>query len=144
MEDEYNPRPAAPLRSRQYALTYNRRVAGSPPPIAIRCECGEERAIPYGERWTCPSCGRAWDTGQIPKDEYARRNRQMNRFRLEILAFAAILLLVFVPLVFFVSGRYLFLGLIVALAWMFLYMPYWRRRVRRAVANAPRWELTPE
>ena len=68
----------------------------------------------------------------------------MNRFRLEIFAFAAILLLVFVPLVFFVSGRYLFLGLIVALAWMFLYMPYWRRRVRRAVANAPRWELTPE
>lgn len=68
----------------------------------------------------------------------------MNRFRLEIFAFAAILLVVFVPLVLFVSGSYLFLGLFVGLAWMFLYMPFWRRRVRRAAADAPRWELTRE
>ena len=40
--------------------------------------------------------------------------------------------------------RFIFLGIIVALAWMFLYMPFWRRRVRRAVAEAPRWELHPE
>ena len=85
-----------------------------------------------------------WDTTQIPADEYARRNRQMNRFRLEILAFAVILLVVFVPLVLFVSGSYVFLGIIVGMAWMFLYMPFWRRRVRRAAANAPRWELHPE
>jgi hypothetical protein len=119
-------------------------VAGSPPPISIRCECGTEQAVPYGERWTCPSCGRAWNTAQIPAAEYARRNRQMNRFRLEILGFAVVLLVVFVPLVLFVSGSYLFLGIIVGLAWMFLYMPFWRRRVRRAAANAPRWELHPE
>jgi hypothetical protein len=37
-----------------------------------------------------------------------------------------------------------FLGIIVGMAWMFLYMPFWRRRVRRAAANAPRWELHPE
>jgi Flp pilus assembly protein TadB len=129
---------------RQYALAYNPAVAAPTPPIAVRCECGREAAVPYGERWSCTDCGRAWNTAQIPQAEYARRNRQMNRYRLEILACAALLLLVFVPLVLFVSSGYLFLGIIVGLAWMFFYMPFWRRRVRRAAANAPRWELTPE
>ena len=66
------------------------------------------------------------------------------RFQVEIVAFAVLLVFVFVPLVLFVDSKYLFLGIIVALAWMFLYMPFWRRRLRRAVANAPRWELHPE
>jgi len=132
------------LREGQYGLAYNPPVAAPTPPIAIRCECGGEAAVPYGERWTCPECGRGWNTAQIPAAEYARRNRQMNRYRLEILACAALLLVVFVPLVLFVSSGYLFLGIIVMLAWMFFYMPFWRRRVRRAAANAPRWELTPE
>ena len=132
------------MREGQYGLAYNPPVAVPTPPIAIRCECGGEAAVPYGERWTCPECGRGWSTAQIPAAEYARRNRQMNRYRLEILACAALLLVVFVPLVLFVSSGYLFLGIIVMLAWMFFYMPFWRRRVRRAAANAPRWELTPE
>ncbi|MBA2741366.1 MAG: hypothetical protein H0U46_05085 [Actinobacteria bacterium] len=68
----------------------------------------------------------------------------MRRFRVEILAFGAILLGVFAPLVLFVESRYLFLAIIVGLAWMLLYMPLWRRRVRRAAAEAPRWELHPE
>ena len=68
----------------------------------------------------------------------------MRRFQLEIVAFAVVLLVVFVPLVLFVESRYLFLGVIVGLTWMFLYMPYWRRRLRRAIADAPRWELTPD
>ena len=86
----------------------------------------------------------AGNTAQIPQDEYARRNRQMNRYRVEILVCAALLLGIFVPLVFFVSSSYVFLAIIVGLAWMFFYMPFWRRRVRRAAASAPRWELTPE
>ncbi len=68
----------------------------------------------------------------------------MRRFQLEILAFAVVLLVVFTPLVLFVESSYLFLGIIVGLAWMFLYMPFWRRRLRRAAADAPRWELHPE
>ena len=119
-------------------------MAAATPPIAIGCECGAEAAVPYGERWTCADCGRVWNTAQIPADEYARRNRQMNRYRLEILVFAVLIVVVFAPLVFFVSSGYLFVGIIVGLAWMFFYMPFWRRRVRRAAANAPRWELTPE
>jgi hypothetical protein len=132
------------LRVRQYGLTYNRPVARPAPPIAITCECGGDAAVPYGERWTCPDCNRVWNTAQIPEAEYARRNRQMNRYRIEILVCAVLLLVVFAPLVLFVSSGYLFLGIIVMLAWMFFYMPFWRRRVRRAASTAPRWELTPE
>ena len=80
----------------------------------------------------------------IPRAAYEQRNRRMRRFRLELLAFAATFLVVFVPLLLFGEVRFIFLGIIVALAWMFLYMPFWRRRVRRAVAEAPRWELHPE
>ena len=82
--------------------------------------------------------------GADPAEAYSQRQRQMRRFQVEVVLFAVLLLVVFVPLVLFVDGKYLFLGIIVALAWMFLYMPFWRRRLRRAVANAPRWELHPE
>ena len=98
----------------------------------------------YGETWQCAKCKKRWNTGQIPREAYERRNRRMRRFRVEILAFAAILLGVFAPLVLFVESRYLFLAIIVGVAWMLLYMPFWRRRVRRAAAEAPRWELHPE
>ena len=117
---------------------------GAPRPITIRCECDESGTVPYGERWTCPKCSRSWNTAQIPLEAYSNRQRQMRRFQVEVVLFAVLLLVVFVPLVLFVDGKYLFLGIIVALAWMFLYMPFWRRRLRRAVANAPRWELHPE
>jgi fatty acid desaturase len=116
----------------------------STPPIAIRCDCGESGSVPYGETWECASCGKRWNTSQIPREAYERRNRRMRRFKLELLVFAAILLAVFAPLVLFVESGYLFLALVVGLAWMFLYMPLWRRRVRRAVAEAPSWELHPE
>lgn len=114
------------------------------PPIAITCECGQHASVPYGERWKCPECGRRWNTAQIPEDAYLRRNRQMRLFHLEILTFAVALLVFFVPLVLFVDSAYVFLAVILGLAWMLLYMPLWRRRVRRAAANAPRWELHPE
>jgi hypothetical protein len=68
----------------------------------------------------------------------------MRRFQIELVLWAVLMLAVFVPLVLFVDGGYVFLALIAGLAWMFLYMPFWRRRVRRAAANAPRWELHPE
>lgn len=119
-------------------------MVSAPPPIAIRCDCGESGSVPYGERWTCASCGRRWNTAQIPEEAYLGRNRQMRRFRLEMLGFVIVLLVVFVPLVLFVDSGYVFLAVIVGLAWMLLYMPFWRRRLRRAAASAPRWELHPE
>ena len=115
-----------------------------PPPIRVTCECGEVESVAYGERWTCATCGRRWNTAQIPADAYTGRNRQMRRLELEILGFGVVVLAVFVPLVLLVSGAFVFAALVVAAAWMFLYMPFWRRRVRRATAEAPRWELRPE
>ena len=116
----------------------------SPLPIAITCDCGESESIPYGETWQCETCGKRWNTGQIPREAYEARNRRMRRFRLEVLAFVAVYIAVFVPVILLANMQYIFLGIIVALAWMFLYMPFWRRRVRRAVAEAPRWQLHPE
>ena len=40
------------------------------PPITLTCECGEKRDLSYGERWECEKCGRTWDTGRIPHEQY--------------------------------------------------------------------------
>ena len=117
---------------------------GKRPPIRIGCECGESGHVAHGETWKCPSCGRRWNTAQIPADAYDGRRRRMRRLELEVVVFGAVVLVVFVPLVLFVDSAFLFAGLVVAAAWMFLYMPFWRRRVRRAAGEAPKWELHPE
>ena len=51
------------------------------PPIAVTCECGEKRDLRYGEEWTCESCGRRWDTNQIPVEQYEAIRRTQLRFR---------------------------------------------------------------
>jgi hypothetical protein len=117
---------------------------GAPPPIAIQCECGDERTVDYGGSWTCERCGRRWDTRQIPETEYLARLRRMRWFRLELVAVLVLAVAVFVPLIVFVDPSYLFLALIASGGLVFLYMPFWRRRVRRAVADAPTWDLRPE
>jgi hypothetical protein len=114
------------------------------PPITIACECGEARQVPYGERWTCDRCGRRWNTQQIPAAEYEGLLRGMRRFRLEVLGFAVVAAAVLVPLIVFVNSSFIFLTPIAAAFWLFLYLPFWRRKVRRAAHNAPRWELHPE
>jgi len=68
----------------------------------------------------------------------------MRLLELEVVGFGVVILAVFAPLVLFVSSAFVLTALIVAAARMFLYMPFWRRRVRRAAGEAPRWELHPE
>jgi hypothetical protein len=68
----------------------------------------------------------------------------MRRFRLEVLGFALAAAAVFVPLIVFVSAGFIFLAPMAAAVWLFLYLPVWRRKARRAARNAPRWELHPE
>jgi hypothetical protein len=114
------------------------------PPITISCECGESRPVPYGEAWECGECGRRWDTSRIPVAEYEAFLRRMNRYRNEVLALAVIALGTFVPLIVFVNGKFVFVAAVVAFAWILLYQPWWRRRARRALASAPRWELHPD
>jgi hypothetical protein len=114
------------------------------PPITVKCECGDSREVPYGERWRCERCGRSWDTNQIPAAEYDGLLRTMRRYRLEAVVLGAVLVAFFIVLVAVVSQSFIFLIPVVAGIWLFLYLPMWRRKVRRAARNAPRWELKAE
>jgi hypothetical protein len=114
------------------------------PPITIRCECGETNAVPYRERWVCGRCRRTWNTGQIPPEEYEGLLRRVRRRKLEALALGAILAAVLVPLLAFGGTRFLGLVPLVMAAWLFFYLPFWRRRVRAAARSAPQWDLRPE
>jgi Flp pilus assembly protein TadB len=114
------------------------------PPITIRCECGKTKEVAYGERWRCEACGRSWNTRQIPPDEYEGLLRRMRRHKLEALAMVAIAAAVIVPLIVVVSSSFIMLVPMVMAAWLFLVLPFWRRRYRRTARAAPRWELHPD
>jgi Flp pilus assembly protein TadB len=115
-----------------------------PPPITIACECGETEHVPYGETWQCRSCGRRWNTRQIPADEYWGIMREMRRHRLSVIGIALAFSLAFALLAIFVTES-LFLLLPVVLAlWFIWYMPAWRRKVRRRARSLPKWNLRPE
>lgn len=116
----------------------------SPSPIAITCECGEERSVPYGETWTCESCGRRWNTAQIPSDEYWGIMRGMRRMRLAIIGVALGIALVFGLLAILVSeGLFILLPIVLGM-WFLMFMPLWRRRIRRQARSLPKWKLHPE
>jgi len=114
------------------------------PAITITCECGETKRVAYGQRWQCETCSRSWNTQQIPPEEYEGLLRRMRRHKIEVLAAAALAAAVLVPLIVFVSTTFIFMAPALAAVWLFLYLPIWRRRNRRAARDAPRWELHPE
>jgi hypothetical protein len=112
------------------------------PPITVKCECGEKRDLRYGERWRCESCGRQYDTNQIPAQEYAalRRDRVHDRI-LPTIVFVTLGCLV---LVFALIGRPLAAVLIVPLVgflWGTFVRPKRRRRQYKAIAERPRWQI---
>jgi hypothetical protein len=111
------------------------------PPITVTCDCGEVLRVPYGESAACGSCGRRWDTAQIPADEYEGVMRDMRRYRVEamVLGLGLGLLVVTVGVT---TGRPLFpLALIAMAGWWLLYMPRWRRKVRARARSLPTWKL---
>ena len=114
------------------------------PPITIRCDCGETRQVAYGERWTCDGCGRSWDTGQIPVEEYEGLLRRVRRHKLEAVGAAAVSAAIMVPLIVLVSERFILLVPMVMVLWLFVFLPYWRRRYRQTAHEAPRWQLHPD
>src|SRR5919202_5505297 len=114
------------------------------PPITIKCECGETQSVAYGERWVCDSCHRAWNTRQIPAQEYEGLLRRVRRHKLEVLAMAAAAAAVLIPLIVVVSTGFILLAPMAMVAWLFLVLPAWRRRYRHTAREAPRWELHPE
>ena len=114
------------------------------PPITITCECGETKRVAYGQRWRCERCGRSWNTAQIPPEEYEGLLRRMRRHKIEAVAVALITAAVLVPLIVFVNGRVIAVVPLVMAGWLFVFLPFWRRRYRRTAHEAPRWELHPE
>jgi hypothetical protein len=115
-----------------------------PPLVTVTCECGEVRGLPYGARWTCETCGRRWNTEQIPLEEYQALVQAVRRYQLQSLVFAGVMIAVFAPLIVLVDVRIGISGLILFFAWSFLVRPRQRRRLlQRALAGA-RWQLSPE
>ena len=115
------------------------------PPITVTCECGERRDLPYGERWKCEKCGRAWDTSRIPREQYEEIRRTSLRYRVLPVAFGA--LVATVALFFILTGNTfsVFLLLPVALtSWFVFVRPIHRRRYREAVKDLPHWQLRAE
>lgn len=114
------------------------------PPITIACDCGEMRHVAYGEMWECETCGRRWNTSQIPAAEYHGLIRDMRRMRLVPIGVAAATTVVFGLLAIFVAESLFVLLPIVLGIWFLWYMPWWRRKIRRRARSAPKWNLHPE
>lgn len=112
------------------------------PPITVTCECGERHDLFYGERWTCPSCERVYDSRQIPADEYARVRQMQLRYR--ALPMALGLLVLALAILFTFTGNtfgVFFLMPLAMIGWFVLIAPAHRKRYRAAVGDLPRWEL---
>jgi hypothetical protein len=115
------------------------------PPITLTCECGERRDLTYGERWECEKCGRLWDTGRIPREQYDAIRKLSLRYRTLPIAFGG--LVAAVAIFFTLTGNVfsVFFLLPVALSTWFVFLrPLHRRRYRAAVKSLPRWELRAE
>ena len=54
----------------------------------MKCDCGAVEHVPYPGVWICPTCGRRWNTAQIPSEEYWGIMRQQRRFRFEAMGVA--------------------------------------------------------
>jgi hypothetical protein len=130
------------LRVRPH-IREDRRV--KPPPISLRCDCGADGKVAYGERWRCEHCGREYDTSRIPADDYQAILAVRRRYRAAGWVLAGIVAAFVLFLAIANQPLQLFAGLPLILITWFLYVrPLLQRRFRRAIANRPTWELRAE
>lgn len=52
-------------------------------PITVRCECGETHSATLGDTVEC-SCGRSYETSQLPQDRFAQVRAHQARARLYV------------------------------------------------------------
>jgi hypothetical protein len=116
------------------------------PPITLRCDCGRgEASVAYGERWTCPRCGRAYDTNAIPSSEYESIVSLQRRYRMIGWVLAAVVAAFVLFLAVANQPLQILAGLPLILGSWFLYVrPLLRRRFLRAIADRPQWDLRAE
>ena len=115
------------------------------PPITVTCECGERHDLAYGDRWTCESCGRTYDSNRIPREEYEVIRRTQLRFR--VLPVALGLTVLALAVFFTLTGNVFsvfFLLPVGLMLWFVFLRPLHRRRYRAAIADLPRWDLRAE
>ena len=112
------------------------------PPITVTCECGERHELFYGERWTCPVCGRAYDSNQIPAEEYAQIRRLQLRYRAVPVALGVTVaaLAILFTLTGNIAGVF-FIMPVALITWFVFIRPTHRRRYRAAIADLPSWDL---
>src|SRR4051812_12851795 len=140
------PGKEAPARKRRQFR--EREAPGSVlrgPRITVNCECGQTNYLAYGETWTCPDCGRAYNTNRIPVDEYDQIRQITFRYRLLPIAFAALVALA--AIVFTLTGNIIgvFMLLPIALVIWFVFLrPVHRKRYRAAIQDLPVWQLRAE
>ena len=139
------PETPAPTPGKRAQLRMGSETPGAitkGPPITVTCECGERHELFYGERWTCPSCGRAYDSNQIPAEEYQQIRRLQLRYRAAPIALGVVVAVM--AIVFTVTGNIIgvfFLLPFALLSWFVFIRPTHRRRYSEAIANLPRWDL---
>ena len=115
------------------------------PLITITCDCGASVEVPYGERWTCDACGKAWDTGQIPPADYDALLQGVRRYRLLVLGPPLLLAAILIPLAAIKGIQFAFLMFVLAMAWALLVVPQLRRRASRRMRDSTKsWKLRPE
>jgi hypothetical protein len=115
------------------------------PPITITCDCGASASVRYGERWHCDSCGRTWDTTQIPAEEYEALLGSMRRFKVLVVGPPLLAAAVLVPLTVYVGLQFALLLFLFMLLWRLFAVPELRRRAdRRVIEGNPKWQLRPE
>jgi hypothetical protein len=115
------------------------------PPISVDCECGEHVELRYGDRWTCPSCERVYDTNNIPRDQYEAIRKLQFRFRLVPIMLGVVSLSM--AIFFTLSGNIFAVFILlpsVIVVWFMLVRPQHRRRFQQAMSGLPSWDLRAE
>ena len=115
------------------------------PPITVTCECGERHDLFYGESWTCPSCGRAYDTHNIPAHEYAQIRGLQRRYRVVPVALG--LVVAALAILFTLTGNIVgvfFIMPVAIISWFVFIRPTHRRRYAAAIRDLPQWDLRAE
>jgi uncharacterized protein (DUF983 family) len=117
------------------------------PRITLRCDCGHSEAqVAYGERWTCESCGRTYDTSGIPAADFAAIQAMRRRYRI-VGYVGALLVAAFMLLLALTAQPFqLFIGLpFILLLWFTYVRPVMRSRYLRRVGELQRtWTLKAE
>jgi hypothetical protein len=131
------------IDSKRQVRGYDRPVRE--PPITVTCDCSQVGYVRYGERWTCPECGKTWDTSQISQDDYASLLRSVRRYRWLSLGPPLALAAILVPLAIVAGAQYGLLLFVLVFAYAVFVIPRVRERATRSVRDSARsWSLNPD